>query len=51
METVFSAPDVCDSKTQNECPNHAKNKLQVPIDDVCDIGRDKGMCYESRSSS
>lgn len=27
-------PDVRDSKAQDECPNHAQDELEIPIDDI-----------------
>ena len=26
--------DICDRKTENEGPNHAKNEFEVAVDDV-----------------
>lgn len=38
FETQFYIPDICNSETQDEGPYHAKNKLEVPIDNVYSDG-------------
>jgi hypothetical protein len=29
-------PDICDCESKNESPYHAKNELQVSVDDICE---------------
>ena len=34
-------PDIGNSESQDECPNHAEDELQVPVDNVCTHVRGK----------
>ena len=41
QQTGKDEPDVRDCKAQDECPNHAEDELQVPVDNVCTHVRGK----------